>query len=47
MGNTLSHAAPITTIMVIGDSLTAGYGLAKADGFTRQLEVAMQREVPP
>ena len=46
MGNTLSHAAPITTIMVIGDSLTAGYGLAKADGFTRQLEVAMQREAP-
>ena len=32
--------------MVIGDSLTAGYGLPKADGFTSQLEVAMQDYTP-
>ena len=29
-------------IMVIGDSLTAGYGLAQSDSFPAQLEVALQ-----
>lgn len=29
------------TIMAFGDSLTAGYGLKKADGFTSQLEAAI------
>ena len=34
-------AAPIK-ILALGDSLTAGYGLAEADGFCPQLEKALQ-----
>ncbi len=31
-------------ILALGDSLTAGYGLAKSDGFTEQLEKALHAE---
>ena len=34
-------AAPIK-ILALGDSLTAGYGLAEADGFCPQLEKALK-----
>lgn len=31
------------TILALGDSLTAGYGLPQADSFPRQLELALKR----
>ena len=31
-------------LLALGDSLTAGYGLAKADGFTAQLQAALRAE---
>jgi acyl-CoA thioesterase-1 len=31
-------------LLALGDSLTAGYGLAKSDGFTEQLEKALRAE---
>jgi acyl-CoA thioesterase-1 len=34
-------------IWALGDSLTAGYGLPPADGFTRQLELALRRTGMP
>jgi acyl-CoA thioesterase I len=37
---TLSAAAPVT-ILVLGDSLTAGYGLAEREAFPAQLETAL------
>lgn len=43
-----AHAAPVEAreikILALGDSLTAGYGLAKADGFTEQLQAALRGE---
>lgn len=35
-------AAASKTVLAFGDSLTAGYGLAAADGFTAQLERALE-----
>jgi acyl-CoA thioesterase-1 len=35
-------AAPVRTILALGDSLTAGYQLAPADGFAPQLEAALR-----
>jgi acyl-CoA thioesterase-1 len=47
----LLAAAPVQAagplIWAFGDSLTAGYGLAPADGFTRQLELALRRSGVP
>jgi acyl-CoA thioesterase-1 len=40
-----SAARPL--IWALGDSLTAGYGLPPADGFTRQLEIALRRSGVP
>ncbi|MBD1400794.1 arylesterase [Pelovirga terrestris] len=37
---TLAAAAPMT-ILVLGDSLTAGYGLAESEAFPAQLETAL------
>jgi len=37
---TLTAAAPVT-ILVLGDSLTAGYGLAESEAFPAQLERAL------
>ena len=37
-----SNAAPAATILALGDSLTAGYGLAEADGFVPRLDAALQ-----
>lgn len=31
-------------LLALGDSLTAGYGLAKSDGFTEQLQAALRAE---
>ncbi len=36
-------AAPIR-LLVLGDSLTAGYGLSRADGFQARLEAALRRK---
>ena len=36
-----AFAAPIR-LLILGDSLTAGYGLARADGFQAQLAAALQ-----
>jgi len=35
--------AGAAVIWALGDSLTAGYGLPPADGFTNQLQIALQR----
>jgi acyl-CoA thioesterase-1 len=35
-----SQAAPVR-LLILGDSLSAGYGLAHADGFEPQLEAAL------
>lgn len=47
----LLAAAPVHAagplIWALGDSLTAGYGLPPADGFTRQLELALRRTGVP
>lgn len=37
----LAQVSPPVRILVIGDSLTAGYGLARDDGFPAQLERAL------
>ncbi|MBN8871475.1 MAG: arylesterase [Rhodospirillales bacterium] len=37
---TRAHAAPIR-LLVLGDSLSAGYGLPHEDGFERQLQLAL------
>ena len=39
-----ADAKPIK-ILAFGDSLTAGYGLPEAQGFTRRLEAALKAEV--
>jgi acyl-CoA thioesterase-1 len=36
-----AHAAPVR-LLVLGDSLSAGYGLAQADGFEAQLAAALR-----
>lgn len=36
------HAAPALRLLVLGDSLAAGYGLAAADGFEAQLAGALR-----
>ena len=36
-----SHAAGRTTLVVLGDSLVAGYGLAESDAFPARLEAAL------
>ena len=49
----LAMAAPASadaaerTILALGDSLTAGYGLAAEDGFTARLEAALDRAGVP
>ncbi|MEQ9575575.1 MAG: GDSL-type esterase/lipase family protein, partial [Rhodospirillales bacterium] len=37
-------AAPPLRLLVLGDSLTAGYGLNAEDGFTAQLQAALKTE---
>ena len=37
-----ASAAPPPRLLVLGDSLTAGYGLKAEDGFTAQLQVALK-----
>lgn len=41
MGSAPTQAAAPVRLLAFGDSLTAGYGLAETDGFTRQLERAL------
>jgi acyl-CoA thioesterase-1 len=38
-----THAAPVR-LLVLGDSLSAGYGLAQADGFEAQLGAALRAQ---
>ena len=38
----LAASAGTVRILALGDSLTAGYGLRAADGFTAQLETALR-----
>ncbi|MDR3515135.1 MAG: arylesterase [Azospirillaceae bacterium] len=38
------RAATVTRLLAFGDSLTSGYGLAPADGFTAQLQIALQQQ---
>lgn len=37
-----ANAAPPLRLLVLGDSLTAGYGLTAEDGFTAQLQTALK-----
>ncbi len=37
-----ANAAPPLRLLVLGDSLTAGYGLTAEDGFTAQLQAALK-----
>ncbi|MDF1750277.1 MAG: arylesterase [Alphaproteobacteria bacterium] len=39
----IGHAAAETTILALGDSLTAGYGLSKAESFPNKLEAALKK----
>ena len=41
MGMASAHAAPLR-LLVLGDSLTAGYGLPRADGFQARLAAALR-----
>lgn len=41
--NSMSEKAPFR-ILALGDSLTAGYGLTAEDGFTHQLEAALNQK---
>ena len=41
MGTHSAHAAPVR-LLVLGDSLTAGYGLPRAEGFQAQLAAALR-----
>ena len=41
MGMSPAHAAPLR-LLVLGDSLTAGYGLPRADGFQARLAAALK-----
>jgi acyl-CoA thioesterase-1 len=50
LGILVAHAPARATgplIWAFGDSLTAGYGLPPADGFTRQLELALHKAGVP
>jgi len=38
------NAEPEIRVLVLGDSLTAGYGLAEPDGFPAQLEQALRKD---
>ena len=40
--DTAALAAEPVKILALGDSLTAGYGLAEADGFTTRLQNALE-----
>ena len=39
-----ASAAETLRILALGDSLTAGYGLREADGFTAQLQTALRQQ---
>jgi len=41
-GGAAANAAPPLRLLVLGDSLTAGYGLTAEDGFTAQLRAALK-----
>ena len=43
MGTTLAQAETVT-VAALGDSLTAGYGLAQGEGFVPQLEAWLQEQ---
>lgn len=39
-----AYAAPVKTIVVLGDSLVAGYGLAPGEAFPEQLSILLARD---
>lgn len=46
-GAGMSAAADTVRLLALGDSLTAGYGLPREEGFTARLEQALRREGYP